>query len=336
MNNITDFVEALKEKGLYSDVCDTSGYVVGFDKSDMYYFEECCTQEAVDKATALVKSIDDPCEIPKELMKSGVLSCEPTLVRNSLVYGMGAYLHWFRGCYFQISGTHTGVGTREQSYLRMDSLISSSSVFDYNTKTTRAEFVNFVLVMCSLTTALHYYDKTMKLISSEDGIETYNKFLKVSARGEHDASQDICLDDVMKYVSVTRSKFMPSIEPDDGMCILLADDGVRKSYAVLHVSHRAISVHCKEENGYVCYKFTVPEWFSAVDADGNYLLKHRCYAFDVFIEFIIGYAGIRCSGLVIYPIKSKLSKKVPISYNCSKVATSFAELFEIVDSWFGK
>lgn len=287
------------------------------EKEVQYYMSNCLTDEELQEAVSILGCSKDLTSAQAEMVRQGLFSRTPMLVEDSLVYSVDKYLHWFRGYYFQMSSTHNGIGCVHNSCTRLHYLEDS-----FNDK--HMEYNNFVFTTCALITALHFYDVTMDLLSTKDGVAEFNKFLQVSAENEYLVSNNVCLDNCMKYVTKEEVAYKPNFDIYGGKTInILCNYGKPKSKAtlgVLNICENAVRfMYQTKDKNYTLYTINTPDYISK-----------QSELYVMLVEFLIAYAGFRVVWYDIYPLNKLAKEIIPITYNCKDSATELREIIPYI------
>ena len=254
---------------------------------------------------------DDAANYYKALEKLGYLNVVPVIANKnaeipSLVLSDDKFLHWFRGYYFQMSYTDYGDGEYNSSCFRMDYLLRICRESELPGRPAA-----FTFVMSAVTTLLCLYSRMKYWLNTDLGKDTFNEFLALSSRNECQVFNDVCLDDLMKYVDTEQFDIAPTLTPDNKACVLLNHD---IPYAAVVSEENCIKVIKYSTENEKCTVFTVryPGWMTVSD---EFFKEDRNEFKKALLEFILTYSGIRTNYIAMYPIKTSTKKIKPVRYN---------------------
>ena len=262
-----------------------------------------------------------------DLGDSELIPFTPTIIGDdipSLRITPNRYLHWFRGYYFQLSGTHNGSCCYNTSCFSMEELMSlcKGHLGDES-----PDSFNFVFVMSALTTLLKSYYCMQNWLQTSEGKRMFNKFLSLSAEQEYYVSSCVCLDDLLQYVTVTKTNQKPVITATDKACTLSVND---LQYAVVVDATKYLIVVTQTD----CSEWTVttlqyPKWL-AVNED--FTQNSRKLFNRAMLEFILVYSGISADRMQMCPDVNTLSYFEQMLY---KLKDDFKDFDDLV-KWFTK
>lgn len=315
MSDVTKLVEKLKEFGISDELA-----------TRVEFMEKYKSDRDIAKATALVtKGAIATAEVWRG---AGLLNLEAVTFdeeSTSLVFGFAKYMHWFRGYYFQVSGTPNGRGSVITPGCRMDYIMNAIADFPEDL---RIEASAFVLAMSALTTAYVYFKPTTVAVVSES--EELDRFLKAS--GEHTWCRDnVCIDSVMRYVTTSQSLEM--FDVDTGAAVLVTEDN--HGYAVLSYADNALHLQVKRRGEdlprYHEYVLTFPAWMNMMDPkDEDFaLLNDWSCLVQAFVEFLLHRANICANYVVMYPRHTAGRALMPdMYYNTRNRFYEFGDLLD--------
>lgn len=253
----------------------------------------------------------------------------PVSYKGNLVYGIGKYLHWFRGYYYQVSGTPDGQCTVQSPYFWMRDFLNI--VFDTTRFVGRYTHVEeFVLSMSAMSTALFYYDKTMALLSTPQGISEFDAFLAENYNQHHPCAASFDTKKVLDCFSAYECANIPS-DVLITNAVLLGNDYNGRTCAILSLRDDGITVVTRKFKGYLVSNFRFPDWY--VDSDGVYENKfgrnpyrETKAAIECFVQFALMYSGVRVLSTGFFfmrkdaDLKESIMVNIPVIYNAGQLA----------------
>lgn len=333
-NKLNNLTELLAKKGFYEDYEDPFSEVFRFDKRFIETLKCAMSEEGVEKIIDAVTASKclTAAELFSELKSKGVLHVEPTLLveeKNgrsgipSLVLGWGKYLHWFRGYYFQISGTHDGFGSVYEGADRLDLALNAVRNLRYYGKYAAEEY----LFVACLIPVLCHFDQGRKLLN-EQNTELLNKFIHLSSKHAYLPATN--LDNFMQYITVREYVFKPDLHQicnaeDDVFAVRILDD--KFCYGLLTVDkHNITFTTCVKENLYRTTCLAIPDWLYIKDEDDCFVVSDRTRPLRIMVRAIMTLAGFRADYMCMYPVGVKRGQILRIDYNLPNKASTWDEI----------
>lgn len=316
-NNDPKKVEALDQM-LFEELCpsrlDGRSFLEQYEKE---YLIHVISGDRLDALIAAVKEAlnKNNIDLLRETLR---VNNRPVLYKGNLVYGISKYLHWFRGYYYQMSGTPEGYYTVQAPYFWMRDLLH---VVNSTERFTRyyPHVEEFVLSLSAMTTGLFYYDKTKLLLSTPSGVAEFDAFLTENFAKHFPYKTHFDTQSVLDRFQSYNCPNIPSDVLVSG-AVLLSNSYDRRNCAVLALSDTEITVVLKKRNGYEVVAFELPEWYTDPDLvyqedfeENPY--KENPYALECIIQFVLMYSGVRVSSDGFFSMDKGIDVSNPIAAN---------------------
>lgn len=218
-----------------------------------------------------------------ELIEKSSSSCNPTLIKGSMMYSPTEYLHCFEGKYFIISDTPNGGDTKEVPCHKMDSLMTLYK--EINNDTDIEDFCNFIFVLSALTTAYKCFDKTLLYLSNVSNKMIFNDFLSLSADKDEYATINADLSCVFSNLYRFSSSYEPNFYTSRGFHILLNTD------SVLSLNRSSISLSWRHDKKYTTRILDIPSY---IYCNRGIMSSEKIIdLYSLFVEFLLTFCGIK-------------------------------------------
>ena len=296
------------------------------------YLRLCCSEEQIDSLIHYLSSANkfDLFSTPKKL---GIAECYPILYKNSLILGASNYLHWFRGYYFQVSCTHTGIYSNHVSNSRLDFAMS----YEVNSAI-REKYVNMLFSASALIPAYKCNDNFHKFIETEEGRKVFNSFL--NAARVYDARINYSVDVCNLLDSITVKEYSEDltldVESESTMNVQLIKGNVIQNknipIAVLSLSANFIRIIWKNKvnSNYVSKTLQLPENLFSADNILDNSESAYTSAYLMLLEFMLVYCGFRFSPNIYVLPREKDIKSNDLKFPTFKNINDFTTLVEEV------
>ena len=243
----------------------------------------------------------------------------PVLYKGNLVFGMQKYLHWFRGYYYQMSYTPDGIGTVQSPYFWMrDTLQIVHNTVRYCKEYEGVE--EFVLSMSALSTALNYYSKMRKMLSTAEGVKEFDQFLAENYARHFPYHTNFDTPKVLDCFSEEVCPVIPSDILVSNAVLLGHGMTGAKTVAILAVTDDSIKVVVKLNRGYRVATFALPDWYTdshnVYEAEfGENPYKASAYPIESLVQFVLMYCGVRISCNGFFHMRKDVDRKNSITVN---------------------
>lgn len=324
--------QELKARGFFEEFSDPCATKLYFNREFMNAVEAVIPEKQISKMIEMLqeRTFSTAADVYDEYRVAGLLHVEPTIMKDgkskvpSLVLGWGKYLHWFRGYHFQVSGTHSGVGSVYSGADRLD--IALRYCYGFSA-------AKFVFVGC-LVPVLCYFEQGMKLLEFPNN-KLLDDFVRMS--GELEYLHDTCMDDFMKFVSVKEYCAQPAYPADfdgvsdDDFAIRVLDDSLGYGLLTIGEDFITFTTHPKEHL-FRTRRIQLPDWFKEVcsDEECSKVWDHKII-YQIIIRALMTLSGFRADYLCMYPMGTKRGDIRRLDYNLPDEASAWDDIDEYVD-----
>lgn len=336
-----ELVAELKGKlinmGFYEDYSDPFATKFMFDKDFMNTISVAVPESQIQCMIEMIEqhSFSTAAGLYNAFKAAGLLHVEPIIMEDkkgkvpSLMLGWKKYLHWFRGYHFQISGTHSGIGSFYSGADRLDFALNATRNVRYGMDDAAGKFI---FVGC-LIPVLCYLEQGTRLLNAPNSI-LLNEFVKMS--GELDNLDNTCMDDFMKYVSVKEYSTQPSYPAevygaiDGDIAVRILDESL--GYGLLTIGRNTITftAHPKDIQ-FRTRKIAIPDWFFGTDEDGCSNVYNHKIIYNIMIRALMTMSGFRADYMCMYPIGTKRGDIKRLDYNLPYTASTWGEIERYID-----
>lgn len=284
------------------------------------FLSKCCDEERLHKIHECV----DAGETLKTLTTKGLLNCNPICIGDTLVYGYGKNLRWFRNMYFQFFVTPSGRISEGNSCSTFGGLLDASRNFDdYDESCSYSRFIHSLF---ALTSALQYYKQTMRMLQSSEGVKQFGTFLSASAEKYFKPAIGATAQDVLNYVSVCDC-FDEGRRSEWSNVLILDKNG--NHLGIITLSTQTLLFYYCTKEGMREARFQIPSFMWGVNSDDEPYLTQgmRLSLYNAMVEFILRYSGIYTTYYTQYSVNKSL---VPGTYNIRDNAINFNDISNFI------
>lgn len=312
-------------KVLADEKCSDGHYFEFFERDYLtHLIPESKLDNIIEEVRKCIADGDD--DIPINLLN---LNNEPVHYKGNLVFGIGKYLHWFRGYYYQVSSTPDGNGTVESPYFGMQYLMNVVYNAERYGPSEYKGIKEFVLAISAMTTGLAYYDAMKKMLSNEDGVKEFNEFLMADITQHESGKFNFDTQSILDMFEEYSCDNVPSDILLQN-CVLLENNYSKQQFCVLSIDKESITTVMPLKSGKLrVLRFKLPMWYT--DPDRLYLdkdeeeddyvnpFKATSYAMESFVQFVLAYSGIKIYSGGMYAVGSSFDREKSVHANIASI-----------------
>ena len=245
-----------------------------FDTYDLLVFDNFFSDEAVER---IIEEINkekhrSSAEVYSDMLKRGLLDCEPQMYKSSLVFGAGERMCMYEKAYFRVSEKPDGA---RDLYIPccMCGCLAQQAL-----SCKSRDLANFIVTVGALSAAYSHYEKTKKFLDTPEGIISFEEFIDNSAREFKHYSVQYILN------SVSRNNKYFSIKPG-AFNIAICDEN-SNLFAILSLSVNSVSVITLSEAFPYRTMITLPTDI-VNEVAHHFSFKQMAEFYCIIVEFIL-------------------------------------------------